>query len=230
MKLGILFSGGKDSAYAAYIARQEGNDIACLINIISKNKASYMFHTPSIEKAVDQAQAMGINIIVCSTAGEKEKELGDLEEAIKEAISRYEIEGLVTGALASDYQASRIQKICDKLKIKCINPLWKKDADKYWDDLIKEKFEIMIIGVASDGLGKEWLGRIMDKESLAKLKRLSKKYLFHIGFEGGEAETFVLDCPLFKRKLQVSEGKVHWDEKDKTGTYEIQELKFMPKQ
>ena len=229
MKLGVLFSGGKDSAYAAYMAKQEGNDIVCLINIISENKASYMFHTPSVEKAVDQAQAMGINIIVCSTKGEKEKELGDLEDAIKEAMKRYGIEGLVTGALASDYQASRIQKICDKLKIKCINPLWKKDADKYWDDLLKEGFEIMVIGVAADGLGKEWLGRIIDKESLQKLKKLSKKYLFHIGFEGGEAETFVLDCPLFQRKLVVSEGKVHWDERDKTGTYEIQKLKLVSK-
>ncbi|MBU2522966.1 MAG: diphthine--ammonia ligase [Nanoarchaeota archaeon] len=229
MRLGILFSGGKDSAYAAYLAKKEDNDIICLINIISENKSSYMFHTPSVDKAVDQAQAMGINIIVCSTKGEKEKELRDLEDAIKKAIKRYGIEGLVTGALASNYQAERIQKICDKLKIKCINPLWKKDADKYWDDLLKEDFEIMIIGVASDGLGKEWLGRIVDKEALAKLKKMSKKYLFHIGFEGGEAETFVLDCPLFLRKLQVSEGKVHWNKKDKTGTYEIQKLKLMPK-
>jgi len=229
MKLGILFSGGKDSVYSAYLAKKEGNEIVCLINMVSENKASYMFHTPSIDKAVDQAQAMGINIIVCATKGEKEKELSDLEDAIKEAIKRYDIEGLVTGALASNYQAERIQKICDKLKIKCLNPLWKRNVETYWDDLLKENFEVMIIGVASDGLGKEWLGRIVDKGVLAKLKKASKKYLFHLGFEGGEAETFVLDCPLFIRKLQVSEGKVHWNEKDKTGTYEIQKLKLMPK-
>ncbi len=229
MRLGILFSGGKDSTYAAYLAKKEGNDIACLITLVSENLASYMFHTPSIDKAVEQAEAMGTHIIVCSTKGEKEKELEDLEDAIKEAIKRYKIEGLVTGALASDYQASRIQKICDKLKIKCVNPLWKMNPEQYWDDLLKDNFKIMIIGVASDGLGKEWLGKTIGKEELEKLKKLSKKYLFHMGFEGGEAETFVLDCPLFKRALEVVEGEVHWDDKDKTGTYEIKELKLADK-
>jgi len=229
MKVGVLFSGGKDSTYAAYLAKKEGHDLACLINMISENKASYMFHTPSIKKARDQAEAMQIPIIIHQTKGLKEDELIDLENAIKEAINRYKIEGIVTGALASDYQASRIQKICDKLNVKCINPLWKRNADLYWDDLLKDEFEIMIIGVAAEGLGKEWLGKTIDKGALEKLKKLSKKFLFHIGFEGGEAETFVLDCPLFKKKLEVIEGKAVWNEKDKTGTYEIQKLKLMSK-
>lgn len=227
MKLGILFSGGKDSTYAAYLAKKEGNELACLITMMSENPSSYMFHTPSISMAEKQAEAMGLNIIVYSTKGEKEKELKDLEDAIKEAISRYKIEGIVTGALASDYQASRIQKICGKLKIRCINPLWKKDADLYWDDLLKESFEVMIVGVAAEGLGKEWLGKAIDKEALEKLKKLSKKHLFHIGFEGGEAETFVLDCPLFKRRIEIAKGKVNWNEKEKTGAYEIKEVKLI---
>jgi len=78
--------------------------------------------------------------------------------------------------------------------------------------LLKDKFEIMIIGVASQGLEKEWLGKVIDEKELVKLKKASKKHLFHIGFEGGEAETFVLDCPLFKRKLELVKGKVHWNE------------------
>lgn len=229
MKLGVLFSGGKDSVYSAYLAKNEGNEIVCLINMVSENPSSYMFHTPSIHMAQEQALAMHSHIIIAKTEGKKEEELKDLEDAIKEAIKRYKIEGLVTGALASDYQASRIQKICDGLKIKCLNPLWKIYPNKYWDDLLKDEFKIMIVGVASQGLGKEWLGKEIGKEELEKLKKLSKKHLFHLGFEGGEAETFVLDCPLFKQRLEVVKGKVNWDEKDKTGTYEIKEVKLIDK-
>jgi len=229
MRLGVLFSGGKDSTYAAYLAKKEENDIACLINIVSENPSSYMFHTPSIRMAQEQAVAMQTHIIVCGTKGEKEEELKDLEDAIKEAIKRYKIEGIVTGALASDYQASRIQKICDRLKIKCLNPLWKINPDEYWDGLLKDGFKVMIIGVASQGLEKEWLGKVIDKDSLERLRKLSKKHLFHLGFEGGEAETFVLDCPLFKKRIEVVKGDVIWDDKDKTGTYEITKVNLVDK-
>ena len=55
MRLGLLFSGGKDSTYAAYLANKQGYKISCLITIISENKESFMFHTPSVEKAERQA-------------------------------------------------------------------------------------------------------------------------------------------------------------------------------
>ena len=58
MKLASLFSGGKDSVYASYLVKKEGNDLVCLISIFSDNKESYMFHTPSIEKTKVQAKSM----------------------------------------------------------------------------------------------------------------------------------------------------------------------------
>ena len=40
MKFASLFSGGKDSVYATYLAKKEGNSIECLIAIVSKNPDS----------------------------------------------------------------------------------------------------------------------------------------------------------------------------------------------
>ena len=74
-KLGILFSGGKDSMYAAWLAKKEGYEISCLISIVSENEESYMFHTPSIRRVEEQAKSMGIPLIVIKTKGKKEKEL-----------------------------------------------------------------------------------------------------------------------------------------------------------
>ena len=114
MKVAILFSGGKDSVYSTYLAKKKGYEISCLITIVSDNKDSFMFHTPSISKTKKQAEMIGLPIITKKTKGVKEKELKILQKAVKEAIKNYGIEGVVTGTINSVYQSSRIQKICTK--------------------------------------------------------------------------------------------------------------------
>lgn len=202
-KLAVLFSGGKDSCYAAFLARQQGYELNCLITIISRNSNSYMFHTPSIECVEKQASAANIPLIVVKTPGEKEKELKDLENAVKTAIKEYRIDGIVTGAVESVYQASRIQKICNKLKIECFNPLWQKNQIELLEELLKNKFEIVIVGISAYPLNKKWLGRKIDKEFINEIRNLNEKYKINPAGEGGEYESFVLDCPLFKRKLKI---------------------------
>ncbi len=203
MKLGVLFSGGKDSVYSAYLAKKAGHDLTCLITIISENKDSYMFHTPAIEKTKIQAEVMGLPLLIEKTKGEKEIELEDLEKAILKAKEKYGIEGVVTGAIHSVYQASRIQKICDKLKLECVNPIWRKDEEKYLETLLFDKFKIIVVGVFAYPLNEKWLGRIIDGKFIEDVKMLKEKYKIHVAGEGGEFETFVVNCPLFSRELKV---------------------------
>jgi len=203
MKLAILFSGGKDSTYATYIAKREGYEIECLISILSENPDSYMFHTPKIELTREQAKLMGIPIISKKTKGVKEIELKDLELAIKEAITKYNVEGIVTGAVESIYQASRVQKICDKLNIECFNPLWQKDQIELLNSLIKNKFEIIITKVAAEGLDDSFIGRKIDKKFIKEITELQKKYQINPAGEGGEFETLVINCPMFKSRLKL---------------------------
>ena len=203
MKLGILFSGGKDSTFAMYLAKKEGYKISCLISIFSKNKESFMFHTPSIEMVKEQSKVMEIPLIVVKTKGEKEKELKDLEIAIKKAIKKYKIKGVVTGTIECVYQSTRVQKICNKLNIGCFNPLWQKNQFELLNDLIKNKFEVIISGISAGGFNASWLGRRINKNMINELKNLNNKYRINPAFEGGEAETFVTNCPLFKRKLKI---------------------------
>ncbi|MDD5699919.1 MAG: diphthine--ammonia ligase [Candidatus Nanoarchaeia archaeon] len=207
MKLGVLFSGGKDSAYSAYLAKKAGNELACLITLHSKNKESYMFHTPSISQVKKQAEAMGLPLMASKTLGVKEKELKDLEKAIKSVIKKYKIEGIVTGALHSVYQASRIQKICDNLGLKCFNPLWHKDEISYLNELINNGFKVIVTGVFAYPLNQSWLGRIIDNQFIDEVKILKEKYKIHAAGEGGEFETFVLNCPMFRRELKVKSFK-----------------------
>ncbi len=208
-KLGILFSGGKDSMYAAWLAKKEGYEISCLISIISENEESYMFHTPSIRRVEEQAKSMGIPLIIVKTKGKKEKELIDLERAIKLAIKDYNIEGVVSGAVESVYQASRIEIICNKLKMECFNPLWQKNQLELLEDLIKNKFEVVVVGVFAYPFDEKWLGRKIDIKFINEIKKLQDKYKINVAGEGGEFESFVLNCSLFKKKLIIKDKKIN---------------------
>ncbi len=208
MKLAVLFSGGKDSCYATYLAKQKRYEISCLISVFSANEESYMFHTPSIKKTKKQADAMGIPLIIQKTKGKKEEELKDLEKAIKKAKQKYRIRGVVSGAIESVYQSTRIQKICNKLGLECFNPLWQKDELEYLNELIKNKFKVIITGVFAYPFDESWLGRKINKRFVEDIKELNKKFLIHPAGEGGEFETFVLDCPLFNKKLEIKNKKI----------------------
>jgi len=208
MKLGILFSGGKDSTYSAWLAKEQDYELTCLISIFSENPESYMFHTPNIKQVKKQAEVMEIPIIIQKTKGNKEEELNDLEIAIEKAKQKYKIEGIVTGAIQSIYQSSRIQKICDKLNLECFNPLWQKNEEEYLDELTQNNFKVILTGVSAYPLDESFLGKEINSEFINELKKISQKYKINPAGEGGEFETFVLNCPLFKRELIIANKEI----------------------
>lgn len=206
MRVGCLISGGKDSWYSAYLASKE-NEIKCLIAIKSKNKESYMFHVPNVELVKKQAEASEIPLIEMPSSGKKEEELEDLKQAIELAKIRYKIKGIVAGAVKSNYQKERIEKICQELELELIAPSWGKDEDYYMHDLLLSNFDIIIAGIAADGFNSDWLGRKLNAKCLQDLRELKRLKGVSLIGEGGEYESFVLDCPLFKKKLKILESE-----------------------
>ncbi len=211
MKVGALFTGGKDSTYSAFLAGKD-NEVVCLMNMYSENKDSYMFHTVGDKLLEMQAESLSMPLERHKTKGVKEEELFDLRNFISDIKERYGIEGVVSGALASEYQYNRINAILKDLKLASITPLWHVDIERYLNNLIKDSFHAMIVSVSADGLDESWLGREINSENLAKLIELSRKYRFNLGFEGGEAETAVLDGPNFKYRIEIEKSSVVRDE------------------
>jgi diphthine-ammonia ligase len=211
MRLASLFSGGKDSAYSLYLAGKE-HDIVCLISMISKNDASYMFHVPNIHLVPLQAEAMGLPLLQFETAGIKEEELEDLKDALKKAKEKYQIEGIVTGAIASNYQRERIQKLCDNLNLKCINPLWGVEQIEFLNELVDNGFKVIITGIFAYPLTKEWLGKEINKETIEKLAEMREKYKINPSGEGGEIETTTIDGPTFKRRIKIIRSEIKAEE------------------
>ena len=199
MKVGVLFSGGKDSVYASFKCKE----VVCLISVKSENPDSYMFHTPNIDLVKLQSEALGIPLVFGSTKGEKEEELEDLRKVIVEAKEKFGIESVGVGAIASEYQNSRVKRICDSLGLKVMAPLWGGDAEEYMKKLIEDGFEVIITAIAADGFSSKFLGRRIDYDCLKDLVELNKKYGISVCGEGGEFESLVLDCPLFNKKIKI---------------------------
>lgn len=227
MRLAALFSGGKDSVYAVYRALKDSHDVKYLIVFVPENPDSYMFHHPNVNFTELQGEVMGINVIKVNTKGVKEKELEDIRKALKKI--KGEIDGVCAGALASKYQYGRVKGICDSLGLKVYTPAWESDPERYMEELVEGGFEFIITKVAADGLSEDWLGKVVTMERLNELRILSRKHGFHIAFEGGEAETFVLDCPIFTKRLLIGDFSISWDEKTETGTYNIKRLEAVEK-
>lgn len=226
MKLGVLFSGGKDSTLALHMAA-EHETVACLITLVSTNKESYMFHTPNIDLTKLQAEALGLPLITRVTEGRKEEELEDLEQAIKEAIRQFHIEGIVTGAVESVYQSTRIQRICHRLNIWCLNPLWKRNQKELLEELVEKRFRVIISGVFAYPLDESWLGKKIDADLVRKLVDLEKKFGISPSGEGGEIETSVLDALIFKKKIEVLDFTIH--ARGNSGVFSITKARLVPK-
>ena len=226
MRLGVLFSGGKDSTLALHLAAEK-ETVACLITVVSKNPESYMFHTPNIEVTELQAEALGLPTVCVETEGEKEVELEDLERAIAVAKRRFQIEGVVTGAVESVYQASRVQRICNRLNIWCFNPLWKFNQKTLLETLVDRGFRVIISGIFAYPLNEKWLGKEINFTIIKRLVELQGQYGISPSGEGGEIETTVLEAPLFKQKIEILEFAVK--AKGNCGVFQIKQARLVPK-
>ncbi|OPZ44921.1 MAG: ATP-binding region [Euryarchaeota archaeon ADurb.BinA087] len=205
MRLGVLCSGGKDSLFACMMA-MEKEEVVCLIALTPRNEESYMFHTPNVSLVSLQAEAAELPLVEMPTAGMEEKELEDLRAALVCAREKHQIEGVVTGAILSVYQAVRIQRICCALGLWCFNPLWHTDQDAYLDTLIKKGFRVIISGVFAEPFDEKWLGIPLDHASVALLNEYRERYGITLSGEGGEYETFVLDAPFFRKRIEIMEA------------------------
>ena len=224
MRLAALFSGGKDSTYAARLEEIAGHEIAYLVTLRSRRDDSYMFHTVNIELTALLAEALGIESVVVNTEGEKEVELDDLENALREL----DIEGIVTGAIASSYQKTRIDMICEDLGLEHLSPLWGRNTEVLLEEMLQSGMEIIIASVAAMGLDEKWLGRRLNEEATVELKLLNEKYGIDICGEGGEMETLVLDAPWFKSRLEVLRAIPVWDGTRGSYLIEAAELRKKP--
>ena len=210
MKTCVLFSGGKDSTLALWCAIHQAHDVSCLLTVFPERRDSWMFHHPGVEWTHLQAEAIGIPQVTAKTSGVKEDELTALSQSLSRLMISHGIERVVTGAIASEYQKSRVDRICDQLGLRSMAPLWGLDPERLLADQIQMGFEFILTASMAMGFDRSWLGRVIDEEAFSELKGLRDKYGINLAFEGGEAETFVTDAPIFASKIRILESEPIW--------------------
>jgi ABC transporter with metal-binding/Fe-S-binding domain ATP-binding protein len=207
LRVAALVTGGKDSALALHRVLSQGYQVKYLVTMLPQRPDSWMFHYPNIHLADVFAEASEIPLVKGETSGIKESELEDL----KRLLTGLQVDGIVTGAIRSKYQKSRIDKICQDLNLKSITPLWQEDPQKLLEEIVNLNFEVIIVGVYAYGFDATWLGRKLNQETIKDLVKLAKKYRISIVGEGGEYETLVLDAPFFKKKIQPLQTEKIWE-------------------
>ena len=212
MKLASLFSGGKDSTYAIHLAQKQGHEVKCLLSIFTKSDESHLLHHPNIQWTKLQSESMQIpQITINSDSDDVDDELSLLENLLKTAKEEYGIKGIVHGGIKSNFQKEKFENVCSKYGLTVIAPLWNLEPEKYMNDLLEANFVFIMITVSSDGLDDSWLGKTIGLSEITSLKKLSENFGFNLNFEGGEAETFVIDCPLFSNSIKIKQAEKKWD-------------------
>jgi len=212
MNVASFFSGGKDSTFAIHLAQKLGYHVNCLITLFPYSDDSHLLHHPNAQWTKIQADSMEIpQITATAKTADTENEIQELEKLLLRAKNDFGIVGLVHGGIASNFQKDRFEQLCKKHNLQSIAPLWGRDPLKYMNDLLENNFEFVITSIASGGLDDEWLGKKITKDDISKLYVLSRKHGFNLNFEGGEAETFVINCPLFSKPITINESRKFWD-------------------
>lgn len=223
MKVAALVSGGKDSILALHCAQQTGWDVTHVVTMRPAAQDSWMFHVPNTHLAPLIADAVGARLVEVATRGEKEAEIADLQTAL----SQLEIDGFVSGALASEYQRTRLEGVGHRLGLKTFTPLWHKTPEQVLQTVSAPGWDVRIAAVAAEGLGEAWLGRRIDQAAIEDLQRLRARYGVHVGGEGGEYESLVLDAPLWKGRIEVVRARKEW--RRDGGVWVVEEARLVPR-
>lgn len=222
MRVAALYSGGKDSTYAVYVAQQRGWDVARLISILPEDPASMLYHVPDLHVVPLLAEAMGIPLVQEGAGAGEAAEL----DALRRALAGASVDAVVVGAIASDYQHARVNAVAHDLGLRVFAPLWRLDPRRLLMEYVDAGIEAVFTGVSAEGLGREWLGRPLDRAAAGDLLELHRRVGLSPCGEGGEFETLVTHAPFFSRRLEIVRADATWD--GSSGVYEIREARLVP--
>jgi len=204
MKAFCCWSGGKESAFSYYRSKKEKKiEISCLLNMSNKDGEHSRTHGISSALLRTQAKAIGIPIIQRKTTWKS------YEAEFKKAVAEFKNDGIEAGIFGDiDLQEHRdwVEKVCKDVGVKPILPLWKEERERLLEEFIQVGFKTIIITTKTQMLSKDWLGRYIDQQFLADLKKIKSVDLCG---EAGEYHTLVFDGPIFKNAINFITGKKH---------------------
>ncbi|KAH8235822.1 hypothetical protein KR032_008157 [Drosophila birchii] len=219
MRVVAMVSGGKDSCYNMMQCVAEGHEIVALANLHPKDRDeldSFMYQTVGHMGIEILASAMGLPLYRRETKGKStqtgkqyvptdDDEVEDLYSLLETCKHELQVEAVAVGAILSDYQRVRVENVCSRLNLISLAYLWRRDQTELLQEMIDCQVHAIIIKVAALGLVPDrHLGKSL-REMQPHLLKMRDKYGLNVCGEGGEYETFTLDCPLFRQRIAVED-------------------------
>jgi len=223
MKVVASWSGGKDSAYAYYLAQLQGHQVLSLLTMMmSEEKSNFHMIPSSIIDA--QAKAIGIPLIKKTTSATAYED--DFKAVLRECRAKG-AEGLVTGDIyeVAGHEEGWLARVLKEVGLTPVKPLWMGDTKLIYLAYLKSGFKATVVRTNRD-LSLDWLGRVLDRKFYDDILKLPG--VDPCG-EGGEYHTVITDGPVFTQKVELLETeKKRLD--NGFGYLEIKKYKVTPKQ
>ena len=213
MDIAILYSGGKDSTFAVQYAKEKGWNIKYLISVKPTRKDCFLFHYATVEQTKDIVEMLQIpHFYAKCRVSDPIKEAEIVKEIVESNQKKMKVDAVVLGGTGlQETQLKSVQNALRPLKVDAFASHAGEEHDLMMEEMLKKGYEILITQIASDGM-KDWLGKKITKDNFSQLKKDSVKYGFHIGFEGGYADTLVTDCPMFSKRLVIEDMSIIYED------------------
>jgi diphthine-ammonia ligase len=214
-KVFVSWSGGKDGCLALYRAGKQGMDVRYLVNMVTEDGQRSCSHGILAAVIKKQAEGLGIPIVQRPTTNDT------YEKVFVETIKDLMQDGIEAGVFGDiDFSPHRewIERVCAGAGVIPHLPLWNNDQNQLMEEFINAGFTSIVVAVKADLLGKEVLGRKIDRAFLAYIAGLNKD-ITPCG-EAGEFHSLVIDGPVFRKRLEITAS-----EKVSRGDHHFLEIK-----
>jgi diphthine-ammonia ligase len=197
LKTFVSWSGGKDAALSYYRVMRDFH-VTHLLNMVAEDGRISRSHGIRTDVLRMQAEAMSLPIVQVRSSWET------YEAEFKKTLSGFKGRGVEAGIFGDiDLDAHRewVERVSKESGMEAVLPLWgEKNRENLIEELIKARFETVIVATKKDVLGPEWLGRRIDYNFVRDISKIKG---VDISGEGGEYHTFVVSGPIFKKRINI---------------------------
>lgn len=200
-KFVVSYSCGKDSTLSLYRMIKEGHKPVALLVTVDKKVLRSWFHGIPDQLLKDVAKSLDIPMILVESNGTNYAET--FVETLTKVKEELGAEACVFGDIDLMAHRTWCEDKCEKAGLEAIFPLWEEDREKLTYEFIDSGFKTVIKNVRLKELGEEFLGKVLTKDLVQKIKAAGADACG----ENGEYHTFVFDGPLFKERIEFETGE-----------------------
>ena len=201
----VSWSGGKDSTLALNeILNNPDYEVRSLITTVTEGYDRISIHGVRNELLDKQVESIGIPLQKVLIP--KDSTNDQYEKALNDVLLYFKNKGIneiVFGDIFLEDVKKYRDELLDKLDMKGIYPIWKKDSKELARKFIDLRFKAVTTCIDSQQIDKKFVGREYNSEFLNDLPNSAD----HCG-ENGEFHTFVYDGPLFDKKIDFTKGEI----------------------